>query len=159
MGCYTPVVPPSFPPLVIQTPTLRVPPSFAPLPIVHPPVAPYAAPTSLVTPHVARLQVYTHQTTSAASEQPTPSSSLMTLSSVGLSNSCFTASVPLHYLYVSLLASCTRQGPSVCQQSFPPSLAIGPLSTLLWWLIRSSTCTRWSLIAPLASSSSSTNWF
>jgi hypothetical protein len=54
---------------------LRMPPGFAPLPVVHLPTASCVVSTSLVTPHVAPLQVYTP------------------LSSVSLPDTYFTASV------------------------------------------------------------------
>jgi hypothetical protein len=53
--------------------------------------------------------------------------------------------------------SVTHRKGHLHQQPLPPDLVTGRLSTLLRWPIRSNTCTRWSLIAPLALSSPSTN--
>jgi hypothetical protein len=72
------MVPLGFPPLLVHALALRMPPGFAPLPVVHLPTASCVVSTSLVTPHVAPLQVYTP------------------LSSVSLPDTYFTASVPLH---------------------------------------------------------------
>jgi hypothetical protein len=52
-----------------------------------------------------------------------------------------------------------HQDGALHQQPLPPGLVTDRLSTLLRWPVWSSTCTLWSLVASLVSSSPSNDWF